>query len=597
MTNTPSDHLSHSIQFLLDETPSIASAIAQRYPDGDMDTFDELAVLKTLLCIRSPSPPIPDDILTSIDRALQYERDQKLLTHSSSIPPLTTYRSSPISNASKVKISVWKGDITTLSGVTAIVNAANSRMLGCFQPQHKCIDNAIHAAAGPRLRDECEVLMTAQRSEEPVGRAKVTKGYCLPAEHVIHTVGPQLEQGSKPSAVDINDLKSSYENCLNAVEGLKSMENGRKVLVFCCISTGIFAFPQALAANIAVNSVKKWIDEHPETTITDIIFDVFLDADLEIYSSLLSASDVASIPTAPAPIPENSSTQTAANWLAQADTLIISAGAGLSASTGLDYTSTSVLSTHLHGYKKYGFRRLYDLFGPINWPSQQVKWGYFFHHLLMIRKWPKSDVYGDLLKITRRFENGKVHVRTSNADGFFVKNDFPEDIMSTPQGRYQYLQCEKPCRQDAYFPSAPLLDAAIPFMDPVTQELTDASKVPKCTFCGRGLMLCVRSGSAFTEVPYQEGEKRWKEFRRNVLSKTQGSTVILELGVGMSTVGVLRWPNEDLVRRSKGRVKLIRVGLENAGVVDWDMANAVGVKGDVGAFLKAIKASAPNPIQ
>ncbi|KAH7318931.1 hypothetical protein BKA65DRAFT_409106 [Rhexocercosporidium sp. MPI-PUGE-AT-0058] len=589
MATTPSDHLSNSIEFLMDEGPtSITSALAHRYPDGEMDTFEQLTVMKMLLCIRPPSPLIPDQILASIDAVLQHERNQKLLTHSSSIPPLTTYRSPTSKNSTAVNLSVWKGDITTLCGATAIVNAANSRMLGCFKPQHKCIDNAIHAAAGPRLRDECDVLMKAQGSEEPVGLAKVTKGYCLPAEHVIHTVGPQLGQGMKPSVADIDDLRRSYSNCLDAAEDLEPMADGSKVLVFCCISTGVFAFPQDLAANIAVESTKKWVNEHPATTITDIIFDLFLDTDFEIYSKLLSPSSLTSTPTAQNPIKTDTSLHTAAKWLAEADTLIVSAGAGLSASTGLDYTSTSLFSTQLHGYKKYGFRRLYDLFGPISWPSEQVKWGYYFHHLLMIRNWPKSEVYADLLKLTQSFKEGRVHVRTSNADGFFVKNGFAEKSMSTPQGRYEYLQCEKPCRKDAYFASAPFLDDAIPFLDPTTQELTDGSKVPKCTFCGGGLILCVRSGNAFTDIPFRKGEERWKEFRRTVLQKKEELTVILELGVGMSTVGVLRWPNEDLVGRGVGRVKLIRVGLENSGVVDWDMENAVGVKGDVGGVLKTL---------
>ncbi|KAG4440855.1 hypothetical protein IFR05_003668 [Cadophora sp. M221] len=595
MTTTPSDHLSHAVEFLLDEAPnSMTSAFAHRYPDGEMDTFDQLTVMKTLLCIRSPWPAIPPPILTSINAVLQHEKNQKLLTHSSSISPLISYRSPASNTSTGVNVAVWKGDITTLSGVTAIVNAANSRMLGCFKPQHRCIDNAIHAAAGPLLRDECEALMSAQGSEEPVGLAKVTKGYCLPAEHVIHTVGPQLDQGLEPSGADIDDLRSSYVSCLDAAEALKPMAGGRKVLVFCCISTGIFAFPQELAANIAVNSMKKWIHKNPDTTITDIIFDVFLDKDLEIYSKLLSPSNSASIPTKSNTIQANTSIHTAAKWLTEADTLIISAGAGLSASTGLDYTSTSLFSTHLHGYKKYGFRRLYDLFGPISWPSEQVKWGYYFNHLLMIRNWPKSEVYADLLKIANTFGDENVHVRTSNADGFFVKNDFAKECMSTPQGRYEFLQCKKPCRQDAYFESAPLLDAAIPFLDPVTQELTNASKVPKCTFCGAGLMLCVRSGSAFTEFPFRAGEQRWKEFRRNVLQKKDLTTVILELGVGMSTVGVLRWPNKDLVGRGEGRVKLIRVGLENSGVVDWDVENAVGVNGDVGGVLRSLRGSRPE---
>lgn len=590
MAATPSDHLSNALAFLIDEAPhSITSTLAPRYPDVEMGTFGQLTVMKSLLCIRSPSPPIPENILIAIDTVLQHERNQKFITHSTTISPLIKYQSSNSQIGKGVRLSVWKGDIATLSGTTAVVNAANSQMLGCFKPQHKCIDNAIHTAAGPRLRDECGILMKAQINEGPVGRAKVTKAYCLPAEHVIHTVGPQLGQGMKPSEADIKDLRSSYERCLNAAEHLNPLEDGKKVVVFCCISTGIFAFPQALAANIAVNTVKNWIDVNPETTITDIIFDVFLESDLEIYSSLLSPLNLTPLSTLPNPIPTGSSLHTAASWLSKADTLIISAGAGLSASTGLDYTSTSLFSKHLHGYKKYGFRRLYDLFCLLAWPSEQVKWGYYFHHLLMIRNWPKSDVYADLLKITQSFEEGNVHVRTSNADGLFVKNEFSEGMMSTPQGRYQFLQCEKPCRKDAYFESAPLLDAAIPFLIPKTQELTDPSKAPKCTFCGRSLMLCVRSGSAFTELPYREGEQRWKDFRKGVLGKKDGLAVILELGVGMSTVGVLRWPNEDLVGRGEGRVKLIRVGYESSGEVEWDMENAVGIKGDVGAVLKTLK--------
>jgi O-acetyl-ADP-ribose deacetylase (regulator of RNase III)/NAD-dependent SIR2 family protein deacetylase len=431
--------------------------------------------------------------------------------------------------------------------------------------------------------------MNAQQSEEPVGNAKITKGYCLPAEHVIHTVGPQLEQGKTPTETDTQELRNCYTSCLDSAEQLPALGDGRKVLAFCCISTGIFAFPQQLAAKVAVDTVREWIDHHPNTTITHIIFDVFLDADLDMYSKLLLPSKLAPVVNSPSPNLPLTSLHTAAAWLLQADTLIISAGAGLSASTGLDYTSTTLFSKHFHGYKKYGFRRLYDLFGPIDWPSEQVKWGYYFHHLLMIRNWPKTNVYGDVLTIAKTFEEGKIHIRTSNADGFLVKNGFLDDEMSTPQGRYQYLQCAKPCRKDAYFPSDPLLDAAIPFLDSTTQELTDPSKVPKCSYCRGELVLCVRSGDWFTEFPFQEGEQRWRRFRTNALRNENGLTVILELGVGMSTPGVLRWPNEDLTKRAKGRVKLVRIGIDAAGVVDWDLENAVGVNGDVGSVLKVLK--------
>ena len=172
---------------------------------------------------------------------------------------------------------LWQGDITTLE-CDAIVNAANSQMLGCFVPLHNCIDNCIHSAAGLSLRYKCCEIMREQGHEEPTGQAKITPGYNLPSKFVLHTVGPIVSGRLNDRHCEL--LKSCYLSCLKLAE-----ENGCKSIAFCCISTGVFGFPQHKAAQIAVNTVKKY----KKTTGSDIkvIFNVFRDDDLMIYRDLL----------------------------------------------------------------------------------------------------------------------------------------------------------------------------------------------------------------------------------------------------------------------------------------------------------------------
>lgn len=176
----------------------------------------------------------------------------------------------------KGKIKLWQGDITTLK-VDAIVNAANSKLLGCFIPQHNCIDNVIHSAAGVQLRDECNRIMQMQGHDEAVGSAKITGAYNLPSKHVIHTVGPQIPYGEYPTDRDCEDLRDCYLACLEIASRYK-LES----IAFCCISTGVFNFPQKLAADIAIKTVEEYLNT-TETTLTDIIFDVFSDDDYLIY--------------------------------------------------------------------------------------------------------------------------------------------------------------------------------------------------------------------------------------------------------------------------------------------------------------------------
>ncbi len=172
---------------------------------------------------------------------------------------------------------LWQGDITRLA-VDGIVNAANSGMTGCYQPCHNCIDNCIHTYAGIQLRNFCQELMDVQGHEEPTGRAKITPGFNLPCKYVLHTVGP-IVQGVLTEEHE-RLLASCYESCLKLAE-----ENGLKSLAFCCISTGVFMFPNRRAAEIAVKTVKEYRKRN--NSEIKVIFNVWKDIDCEIYRQLL----------------------------------------------------------------------------------------------------------------------------------------------------------------------------------------------------------------------------------------------------------------------------------------------------------------------
>ena len=180
-------------------------------------------------------------------------------------------------------ISLWQGDITRLQ-VDAIVNAANSQMLGCFVPMHTCIDNCIHTFAGVQLRAECDRQMKQLKArfgpdyEQPTAVPMLTDGYNLPAKKVVHIVGP-IVSGPLTPALE-KDLADCYTNTLNLCK-----ENGLRSVAFCCISTGVFHFPPQRAAEIAVRTVRSWLSEHPEA-MDRVIFNVFSDKDRSIYEHI-----------------------------------------------------------------------------------------------------------------------------------------------------------------------------------------------------------------------------------------------------------------------------------------------------------------------
>ncbi len=175
------------------------------------------------------------------------------------------------------RITLWQGDITTLR-CDAIVNAANSALLGCWQPCHSCIDNMIHSLSGVQLRIKCNEIIQEQGHEEETGTAKITPAYNLPCKYVLHTVGPIISGPLRKEDCDL--LADCYQSCLELAAG-----NNVRSVAFCCISTGVFHFPQQRAAEIAVETVRQFLET--DSSIDRVIFNVFTDRDLAIYQRLL----------------------------------------------------------------------------------------------------------------------------------------------------------------------------------------------------------------------------------------------------------------------------------------------------------------------
>lgn len=230
------------------------------------DISEQKDMLRALMNVRMPMP-VTEEFLEIQDSYLQTENESMGYV---SIDDMTPCKRDD-------RIYIWQGDITRLS-VEAIVNAANSSMHGCFQPLHSCIDNIIHSKAGVQLRLKCNEIMEAQGHEEPTGQAKITPAYNLPCKYVLHTVGP-IVQGPLTQKHE-NLLASCYKSCLDIAE-----KSGVKSIAFCCISTGVFMFPSGRAAEIAVNTVKNWLDESGSDM--KIVFNVFKDADFDIYYNIL----------------------------------------------------------------------------------------------------------------------------------------------------------------------------------------------------------------------------------------------------------------------------------------------------------------------
>lgn len=255
---TQNEKLLWLIKYLLAENPRYSRV---EIPDTAVKQFN---LYRSLVNVRMPEH-ISDEYLTVEDEYLQAEISKKGITHTDELTPCSN------------DMYLWQGDITTMDA-DAIVNAANSQLLGCFCPCHACIDNCIHTFSGVRLRLKCNEIMQEQGFKEPTGKVKITPAYNLPSRYVLHTVGPIIS--GILTNKDKKLLASCYDECLKAADEYKLNS-----IAFCCISTGEFHFPNDKAAQIAVDTVRAY--KQKTGSKIKVIFNVFKDKDYEIYSKLL----------------------------------------------------------------------------------------------------------------------------------------------------------------------------------------------------------------------------------------------------------------------------------------------------------------------
>lgn len=252
------ERIKYLIQYLLDEEPQYQNI---KIPSS-LD--EQKHLLRGLMNVRPPRA-IDSDFLRVQDKYLKEAAEESGVVKLSELTPVQD------------GIYLWQGDITRLDA-DVIVNAANSGMTGCYQPNHNCIDNCIHTFSGIQLRLACAEIMRKQGYEEPTGQAKITPAFNLPSKYVLHTVGP-IAQG-RLRKEDEELLASCYRSCLDL-----AVENGLKSIAFCCISTGVFCFPNQRAAEIAVDTVKN--HSAVKNKEIEVIFNVFKELDEEIYRELL----------------------------------------------------------------------------------------------------------------------------------------------------------------------------------------------------------------------------------------------------------------------------------------------------------------------
>ncbi|PKG24690.1 protein-ADP-ribose hydrolase [Niallia nealsonii] len=267
--NQSEKNLKELIESLLKENEDLKDVeIPQEYKG-------KRSLLKAILNTREPNP-FDSTFLQKLDSLLQTELKEKSVVEVEELEMVSDLVLENPFNQSD-KFILWQGDITQLHA-DAIVNAANKYMLGCFQPLHACIDNVIHSAAGPQLREDCNTIMSTQEELEKTGGAKITRGYNLPAKFVLHTVGPIVPKGTELTEKQREELASCYVSCLELANEIAEI----KTIAFCAISTGVFGFPKPEAANIAVRTVNDWLNTHSHH-FEKIIFNVFSDEDYKEY--------------------------------------------------------------------------------------------------------------------------------------------------------------------------------------------------------------------------------------------------------------------------------------------------------------------------
>ncbi|BGP48153.1 hypothetical protein JCM10450v2_004025 [Rhodotorula kratochvilovae] len=578
------------------------------YPSSHRDHL-----LPSLLTIRDPQelPPLPADILAQADALAQLRNNRNPdpyvpIAGIPALPAALFPSANPYSlPPSFPRIHFTRGDYTRLdarslagsSGTLALVNPANTRMLGCFKPSHPCADNVIHAAAGPSLRADCARVMRARgwRDVETAEAVIVTRGGALRAQYVLHVAGPQLaRRGVSPTEEQERQLETVYRRCLDLAEELGTIST----IAFPCISTGLFFFPGDLAARIALRTVSSWLDAHPaaSSSVKSVIFVLFSQTDTDNYLTALPAV-FPSLPCAPAPLPVALSLpERVKTWIRDADSVIIHAGAGLSADAvneeiglPLDYTSKALFARLYPGLvERTPLRCLYDTIGH-EWDDPLVKWAFLLLHPLTVTRWATPApprVYASL----RRYASsrpGGLAVLTSNADNLFRSSGFPREAVHTPQGGYTHFQClSSSCAathppEARVWPSLPSCEAALRAgaLDPASMRIPPrlaAEVIPRCPACGgTEVFWHVRGGDWFVDPPAPAAAHaaRVKALLERARERG-GHVLLLELGAGFNTPAVVRWPGEELLKRegADGALKMVRVNANAAHAqVGWEV--------------------------
>eukprot|EP00613_Pedinella_sp_CCMP2098_P052205 CAMPEP_0171887950 /NCGR_PEP_ID=MMETSP0992-20121227/42731_1 /TAXON_ID=483369 /ORGANISM="non described non described, Strain CCMP2098" /LENGTH=613 /DNA_ID=CAMNT_0012514757 /DNA_START=72 /DNA_END=1913 /DNA_ORIENTATION=+ len=448
------------------------------------------------------------------------------------------------------QLAVWRGDICRL-GVGAVVNAANEAGLGCFEPAHRCIDNVLHRAAGPRLREEC-------------------RSYRLHATHVLHVTGPCLQpRGRQPTAEEQQALARCYTGCLEA-----AFSAGIRSLAFCCLSAGLFGYPSCAAATVALDTVSTWLkhDASRQLAFDAIVFDVFTAEDEANYRALAAQllEDEPAAPLPPlAPLPPE--VEQAARDIAGADHLLIVAAAGLSISLDLPnnpYHSQADFARHYPVAASYGYR---DGFEAMRLAADErlppgARLAHTAKHFLNMRyRFPPTQGYALLRQLADSFgPSENTFVWTSNVDGCFERSGFDAARVYQAQGEMSRYQCARPtCQGHVWECEAQLraVDAASP--DGVLRDLDLASGLA-CTRCGArppDLLPNLRGGDWFNHAPYEAAQARLLAWL-DELVEAQASIAVVEVGVGPGTPIVTRIPASafaSAVAASGGKAAYVRI--------------------------------------
>ena len=543
-------------ELLLEDQPQYQKE-AKRFPQ---DEVSQRRLMRSLMNVCYPRI-LPKQLLKAQDELLRAEREEKGIVHVADLPAA----------GADPRIKIWQGDITRIDA-DAIVNAANSQMLGCFVPCHGCIDNAIHSAAGLQLREECASYMARMRREhgedyeEPAGNAVITAGYNLPAKHVIHTVGPIIY--GRLTKTDERLLASCYRSCLRlaAKEGLES-------IAFCCVSTGEVHFPNKRAAEIAVETVEEFLKK--DARIETVVFNVYKDLDAEIYHRLLDrrrAKMFGRNMNEKAQKTYEESLDRLRNALSEADAVIVGVGSGLSTAAGFTYIGERFEKYFGDFAEKYSFRDMYSG-GFYPYRTLEEYWAFWSRYIWINRYAPvPKDVHEKLLGLVG---DKDYFVLSTNVDHAVLKGGFDKKRLFYTQGDYGLFQSVRPhgaSKGKTYdneetvrrmvlsqgYEIAHDGNLIIPDEARIRMAI-DTELIPVCPDDGEYMVPNLRSDDTFVEDEgWHVAAGRYGDFlaehgiraegfftgdsRAKLNRAYEGKILFLELGVGANTPGIIKYP-------------------------------------------------------